>query len=285
MRYHLLMTVLLTSACGSSTPAPAPAVVESKPVPPVPAVAPAPEAPAVVPAPVATGTPLPEGVLGVALVARPSAAEGTTTPIQPGASMVLSTTADAWAGVPRGSTFTAFAAGGELTVTYTGISEGLYGCDGGRSVTWATFTAEHPLEEGIALLRPVGSPPLEWVRIELDGTPGPTERKWTLGSRGKARLDRTEPMKAKFSVTIPGLAPFEQVHEKHLMDGADEGPIDLTEGAGIGLPTPELLGWSATGAILISHIESYEGFHYSVLSMDPTGAKVLGLESLYWCAF
>ncbi|MCA9566510.1 MAG: hypothetical protein KC656_01665 [Myxococcales bacterium] len=243
------------------------------------------EGPAAAPVPEAPRTALPDEQVPVAFVVRSGEHELYWTPEHPTADVVVFTMPGGWSSVPDGAVFEGVGAAGTVSLSYTGESGGKYGCDGGSDVTWATFSADGPLPEGVLALYPKGATGgRKSVPIALDGTPTVTSRAWKVGE-GRMAITRTDDLKADVALELPGLASYRAPYEAYRMEGAEEGAIDLSEGVDIGMPEPVLLVRGGPGARLISRVPSYEGVHFEVVDIGATAAQVVGRESLYWCAF
>ena len=225
--------------------------------------------------------------LVMAFAARPASDDPYWTPVHPSAEVVVFTGQEGWPDMIEGETFTAIGRTGRTRVTYAGPSRGLLGCDGGHTVYYATFDAEEPLPTG-ALLLVDEDEGQRWTGSEVHADP-PTEtsRQWSFGTEGSLVLRRTERMKAQLVASLAGVEVMSETFEKHLMDGAEDEPVDLMNGD-IGMPSPLLhLAHTDGRQRLVFEVDSYEGVHFSIAEIAQGTGKILddGRVSVYWCAF
>lgn len=183
-----------------------------------------------------------------------------------------------WDDVPEGVIFSAISAAGPVELTYVGVREISYGCDGNTAKV-ALFDAETAVE-GIVWLHEEGKSLESWG-VER-GDCFMDSCSWTTGPL-LAKTVRASPTMAKFSVTRGSSTLFESENVKHYMDGAEETPINLEGSNEIGMPYPELTVADGEQSWLVFRSHGYEGTGWTVVDLN-TGEPA-GMTSAYFCAF
>lgn len=177
---------------------------------------------------------------------------------------------------------------GTLQTFRTGAATKIpYGCDGNQLEV--TAFAGPRLPPGPAWILPV-SRPANWQPIALaikTATSSPAQRSYALGPLA-IDLVRTADLKGTLAITRDGRAVHTMPFERHPMEGAEPGPIDLDEG-GPGIPEP-IAAWALAdnGPILLVLTQpGYEGMTLRPHLVEETSARAVEpMEMyLYSCAF
>jgi hypothetical protein len=221
-------------------------------------------------------TPLPEGpeegaFLG--LVAKADGGASWWTPKVDAAVVVLAG-AEAWAAYPPGEGVPALGPDGPLTLTFRGVSEIPYGCDGGATVAALFDGPSAP--EGLVWIR-VGAETGKVVLPTPDAKAKPTRRGWSLGNvhvvtSGKKQRGRTV-------VERDGKPVFTLDWEK----ATEHGPVNLDEPTFE--PIPAALFRAGDGARLLLAWQSLEGLHWTTVRLKGDQATEGHDFAQYWCAY
>lgn len=209
------------------------------------------------------------------------------TPVHSEAEVLVFDETGAWSDVPEGAPFLALTEAGEVEITFRGVEEVPYGCDG-NAADFATFDAEERIDEGVVWLAPRDNAGALVPNRVTDDSQSTRRRTWEGPGNGKVVLERTSEAKATFTFERKGKVLYTQEVERHLMEGAEDTPLDLTQDTEIGMPYPELmvLAPSRGTAWLVTRVHGYEGLSWDVIELDRRSGTTKGpWMYAYFCAF
>ncbi|HHO50235.1 MAG TPA: hypothetical protein ENK18_05015 [Deltaproteobacteria bacterium] len=208
-------------------------------------------------------------------------------PVHAGAEILAFDESRAWAGVPEGALFLALTASGEIEITFRGVEEIPYGCDGNTS-TFATFDADTRPDEGVVWLAERDNAGALVPNRITDDSQSTRRRTWEGPGHGLMTLERTSESEATFTFQRKGKELYSEHIERHLMEGAEDKPIDLTQDGEIDMPYPELmvLAPAKKTAWLVTRRHGHEGLSWTVIELDHRHGEDKGSWMYaYFCAF
>jgi hypothetical protein len=278
-----LALTLITSGCGRPAASPAPEPAPGMGAQPGPGNEPASTPPTEQPNPALPASGL-EGVPGwLGFTVQPAGEHARAwTPSHPNASAVI-IDADAWSEtVEEGTKFRLVSREGNLPLTLSEVSQVPYGCDGNER-TMAAFRTPRDLAEQLVWILPDGNETAAVVPVTA-GETSKRKRSFTVGSLAIAlQLDGKK--KGHLEVRQGDAVVLTEPFEKHEMQGADDGPLDLARDFEIGVPYPEAaFRIDPSLTIVVLRRMGYEGVSFDVLALRDK-LESAGTVGVYLCAF
>jgi hypothetical protein len=192
-------------------------------------------------------------------------------------------------GIAAGTTLSAIDTAGRVTrVTADGAAKVPYGCDSNQ-LDVVAFTGDRSAPGPVWLLPPAA--PEAWqphaLAIVSPVSAVEDRRRDTVGPL-TLELARSDATHGTLAIMREGRAVHKLAIERAAIEGADAGPLDLSQ-PGVAIPVP-VAAWSLVDGgpiLLVLLVPSYEGIHLTALLVEAGAARELPALAvyLYRCAF
>ena len=212
-----------------------------------------------------------------------TAREAAWTPDHPNAKIAMFNPSG-WDELAEGTAFRAVTSQGDLEVKYSELSEIPFGCDD-IPTQMVAFQGPYDFAE-----EPVWILPADMTGgkafAPVAGESSAKARSWTVGQY-QVSLEKTGDAKGELHIERADSAPLIVPFEKLMMDGGDEGPLDLSNDDELGVPIP-VAAFSIKAnmpGVLVTRTTSFEGVTFNVYTMNGDQPVSVGDQGVYLCAF